>query len=65
LLTGSVASWARTPPFFLMPIVLKGQGIGVIYADRHESGRELDEEGYSSFCTFGNQASLCLANLVQ
>jgi HD-like signal output (HDOD) protein len=63
LLTGSVASLTQRSPFFVMPIVLKAQAIGVIYADRQPSGRDLDEDSFSSFCTFGNMAGLCLASL--
>ncbi|GAB6041341.1 HDOD domain-containing protein [Endothiovibrio diazotrophicus] len=47
--------------FFVMPIVVDGQPIGLFYADRHPSGRELDEESFASFQHFGREANLALS----
>ncbi len=50
-------------PFFAMPISIKNMNIGVVYADRNLSGRELDEESFDAFTFFGQQAGMCLSAL--
>lgn len=49
-------------PFFMAPVVVKGKAIGLFYADRGPSGRELDSEGYASFNLFCQQANMGLSN---
>ncbi len=61
LMKPEVLALSGNSPFFLMPILAKGQSIGVVYADRTPSRRELDEESFSSFCFFCHQAGLCLS----
>ncbi len=62
LLTPDIRKFVRNSAFFMMPIVLKSMSIGIVYADRHQSGRELDEESFTSFKYFGQQANLCLTS---
>ncbi|MCB0323403.1 MAG: HDOD domain-containing protein [Bdellovibrionales bacterium] len=50
-------------PFFIAPTVVDGKPIGIFFADRHESGRDLDHEEYEAFKQFAIQADLALAHL--
>lgn len=43
--------------FYIAPLILSGRVIGLIYADRQPSDRELDNESYESFKHFVQQAS--------
>ena len=52
-------------PFFIMPIVVQGKSIGLIYADRQKSGRELEEESFQSFQHFCRQATIGLSIITQ
>jgi hypothetical protein len=63
LLTPEVRSLNDSAPFFIMSLSPRGQSIGLIYADRQPSGRELDEESFTSFTFFGRQANLCLSTI--
>ncbi|MBP8646732.1 MAG: HDOD domain-containing protein [Syntrophobacteraceae bacterium] len=65
LLKPEIVSLSRNAPFFVMPILARGQSIGLVYADRALSKRLLDEESYSSFCFFCHQASLCLSAITR
>ncbi len=49
--------------FFVTPIEIRGRVIGVFYADRQPSARELDEESFSSFKHFAHQGNLALTYL--
>ena len=49
--------------FFVMPLIVAGKAIGVIYADRGTSGRELDAGLFGQFKLFGQQARLGLSYL--
>ncbi|MFZ2448652.1 MAG: HDOD domain-containing protein [Syntrophobacteraceae bacterium] len=64
LLTKEMSDLMGSGPFFIMPICIRKQAIGVIYADRNQSGRELDEESFESFSFFGQQANSSLTSLV-
>lgn len=46
--------------FYLAPLIITGKVIGLIYADRQPSDRELDNESYESFKHFVQQASQAL-----
>jgi len=46
--------------FFLSPLIIAGRVIGLIYADRQPSDRDLDNESYESFKHFVQQASQAL-----
>ncbi|MFN2308590.1 MAG: HDOD domain-containing protein [Gammaproteobacteria bacterium] len=61
LLTAPVRAVAGDSPFFVMPIEVNGRSIGLFYADRKPSGRPLDEEAYTAFRHFCQQANLALA----
>lgn len=50
-------------PFFLAPTIVDGQPIGVFYADRYESKRELDDNAFESFKQFALQANMALEHL--
>ena len=52
-------------PFFLAPIVVDSQPIGVVFADRSVSNRLLDAESFESFKQFVMQAGLVLEHLGQ
>lgn len=46
--------------FYVAPLVISGKVIGLIYADRQPSNRELDNESFESFKHFVQQASQAL-----
>ena len=46
--------------FFIAPLIILGKVIGLIYADRQPSNRDLDNESYQSFQHFVQQASQAL-----
>jgi hypothetical protein len=50
--------------FFLSPIVIDKQSIGLFYADRAASGRALESEDYFNFIHFVQQTNLCLTNIM-
>lgn len=60
LITAEVDAWARGAAFFAMPVRAGKRAAGLIYADRARSGRALDEEAFSSFVYFGEQAGRSL-----
>ncbi|MCK5386966.1 MAG: HDOD domain-containing protein [Gammaproteobacteria bacterium] len=51
--------------FFLSPLIIAGRVIGLIYADRQPSDRDLDNESYESFKHFVQQASQALEYISQ
>lgn len=57
------AETVKATAFFLSPIIVNQQAIGLFYADRVPSGRLLDEESYESFKLFAQQANLGLQHL--
>jgi hypothetical protein len=57
------AETVKATAFFLSPIIVNQQAIGLFYADRVPSGRLLDEESYESFKLFAQQANLGLQYL--
>jgi hypothetical protein len=63
LLPQSVTRVIGAGPFYVAPIVVSGQSIGLFYADRTPSGRALDEEAFESFKHFVAQANLGLGHL--
>lgn len=62
-LTPELKRMLGTNAFFIAPIVVQGKPIGVFYADRGPSKRELDEESFDSFKHFTSQAGLVLNHL--
>jgi GAF domain-containing protein len=61
LLTPEIRALTRDAPFFVIPLVVDRQVIGLVYGDRQPSARELDEESFSSFNHFCQQAILGLS----
>ena len=51
--------------FFLAPIVLDNHCLGMIYADRADSGRALQREEFFSFTHFVQQTGLCLSVIMR
>lgn len=51
------------PDFHLAPLVIRGRDIGLIYADRWQSQRALDEESFEAFSHFSEQANAALEQL--
>ena len=56
----SVTAVIGNKPFMVAPVIVKERVVGLIYADRALSGRELDHEAFESFSYFVKQASLGL-----
>ena len=61
--TPQVADAVGRAPFFVAPIMVNGNAIGLFYCDRALSERPLDEESYESFKHFAQQAGLGLGHL--
>lgn len=59
-LTPNLLSIINAPAFFAYPLSIHGKIIGVLYADRAPSQRELDEEGFESFRHFCLQARMAI-----
>lgn len=51
--------------FYIAPLVLSGRVIGMIYADRQPSNRNLDNESFESFKHFMQQANQALEYITQ
>ncbi len=60
LVNDSVSSVIGRRPFLTSSVAINGRGIGVLFADRALSGREIDEEAEESFKHFANQANMGL-----
>jgi len=63
LVTTEVKNITLGADFFVTPIEIHNKVIGVFYADRQPSGRELDEESFASFRHFAQQGNQALAFL--
>jgi len=63
LLTPEVQAISKGSPFFVAPIEIRKKVIGIFYADRHVSGRPLDEDSFTSFKHFAHQGNLALTFL--
>ena len=53
----------KATAFFLSPIIVNQQAIGLFYADRQSSARPLDEESFESFKLFTQQANMGIQHL--
>lgn len=60
LISSEIYSAVETHGFYISPLIIAGRVIGLIYADRQPSGRELDKESYESFKHFVQQACQAL-----
>jgi len=63
-ITPAVRAVMASAAFFLMPIVIKNQAVGLICADRCPSGRALDEESFASFTRIHQLAQEALSAMV-
>lgn len=63
LLTPEIQRLTEGAAFFVMPLEIQNKAIGVLYADRRPSHRDLDENSFSGFRLFGQQANLGLSYL--
>ena len=63
LVTPEVKTITCGADFFVTPIEIHNKMIGIFYADRQPSGRELDEESFASFRHFAQQGNQALAFL--
>ncbi|MHA7816559.1 MAG: HDOD domain-containing protein [Pseudohaliea sp.] len=62
-LTADLLDVLTTRSFFAFPLAINDKVIGVLYADRAPSGRDLDEDGFESFRHFCLQAKMALEYL--
>lgn len=65
LVTPDVRQVLACRAFYIAPIMLSGRVIGLIYADRQPSQRKLDDESFTSFKHFVQQAGHSLQCLHQ
>ena len=56
LISSEIRNILSSDAFYIAPILLSGRVIGLLYADRKPSNRELDNESFESFKHFANQA---------
>jgi len=63
LVGSTVTSVVGKIPFFISPMEVNGNRIGLIYTDRGPSKRPLDEEAFTSFQHFAKQANLGLTSI--
>ncbi len=61
LVGDDIDRWATGRDFFAMPIFVQQRPVGVLYADRALSSRELDDQAFKSFRFFGEQIAAGLA----
>ncbi len=57
----SVTAVIGRTPFYVAPLQINDRAIGIIYADRALSARDLDEESFENFQHFAKQASMALS----
>lgn len=63
VVTSSVTSVIGKRPFLVSTVAINGRGIGLLFADRALSEREIDEESVESFKHFAKQANMGLTLL--
>jgi transcriptional regulator with GAF, ATPase, and Fis domain len=59
-LTRHVIEQLGTPPYLVMPTIVKGKVIGVYMADRNASKRKINQQDFLSFQQFCQQANMGL-----
>jgi len=62
-LTRAVLQQLGTPPYLVMPTIVKGKVIGMYMADRNVSKREVDDKDFLAFQQFCQQANMGLTFL--
>ena len=65
LLTPEILNLTGHSCFFVAPVVVQRQTIGLIFADRYPSGRLLDEDSFISFQHFTQQINMGLSFIIQ
>lgn len=60
LIPQSLAQKTKTQEFLVAPVVVKNKPIGLFYADRSLSQRELDDDSFNSFQLFTQQVNMIL-----
>ena len=60
---GAITRAVGTQAFFVAPIIVSGKRIGVFYADRAPSQRELDQDAFESFQLMVSQANMGLSHI--
>jgi len=65
LLIGPLLDVVERAKFFVAPVCYSGQTIGMFYADRHPSGRELDADAFEAFKLFVHQANMGLDHVAR
>ena len=65
MVTATLRAVTSEAAFYVSPIIVNNQSIGLFYADRQPSGRALDEESYASFHHFVQQANMTLAMIAR
>lgn len=63
LLPGSLLSTLSTENFFISPVVINGRPVGLFYADRQPSGRDLDAASFESLKHFSQQACMVITHV--
>ncbi|MFO7603395.1 MAG: HDOD domain-containing protein [Gammaproteobacteria bacterium] len=62
-MTPHIKSTLNAPQFFLAPIIIHQKPIGLFYADRQPSRRDLDAPAFESFKHFAQQACIAIEHL--
>ncbi|NOR10622.1 MAG: hypothetical protein GQ541_03940, partial [Desulfovibrionaceae bacterium] len=65
IVTDDIVSTLGGNFFFLIPILVGGKAIGLFYADRIPSKRDLDQKSFQNMEFFALQTSLSLDRITQ
>ena len=63
ILPSSLLEILATENFYISPVVINGRPVGLFYADRKPSNRELDAESFESLKHFGQQACMAIMHI--
>lgn len=63
LLADSILTVLNCKDFYINPVVINGRPVGLFYADRQPSNRELDAAGFESLKHFGQQACMAIMHV--
>lgn len=65
LIGGRFAEFCGDSDFMIQPVLIADKPIGVLYADRHPSGRAIEASDFRGFRQFGKQLLLSLGQLAR
>jgi HD-like signal output (HDOD) protein len=65
LMPSAIKALSSAKGFFISPIMIGKQSIGMFYTDRATSHRELSNEEFFNFTHFVQQTNLCLTSVIQ